>query len=80
LLRDYSRGSLWNDRTIIELEIEPAVSATGDHVDKKQSIYLAALSAVYQLQKLGVVSTIMFCAHRLSLTLGEAGQSQKAIA
>ncbi|KAF9568385.1 P-loop containing nucleoside triphosphate hydrolase protein [Agrocybe pediades] len=42
-------------RTTVELEIEPRIVAIGDDPDKRQSVYLAALSAVYQLQEMGVL-------------------------
>lgn len=42
-------------RTTATVEMEPPVIGVGDHPEKKQSEKLAALSAVYQLQQLGVV-------------------------
>ncbi|PPQ64273.1 hypothetical protein CVT24_008411 [Panaeolus cyanescens] len=44
-------------RTTVQLDIQPPITAIGDHPDKKQSMYLAALSAVYQLQELGVLES-----------------------
>lgn len=42
-------------RTTATVEMEPPVIGVGDHPEKKQSEKLAALSAVYQLQQLGVL-------------------------
>ncbi|PPQ80799.1 hypothetical protein CVT25_001924 [Psilocybe cyanescens] len=43
------------DMTTVKLDIEPPIVGIGDHKDKKQSSTLAALSAVYQLQELGIL-------------------------
>ncbi|KAF8973926.1 P-loop containing nucleoside triphosphate hydrolase protein [Flammula alnicola] len=42
-------------RTTVQINIEPPIIGIADHPEKKQSINLAALSAVYQLQELGVL-------------------------
>ncbi|KAF9015164.1 P-loop containing nucleoside triphosphate hydrolase protein [Cyathus striatus] len=42
-------------RTTTTIDMEPLISGIGDHPDKKQSEKLAALSAVYQLQEIGVL-------------------------
>ncbi|KAF9471753.1 P-loop containing nucleoside triphosphate hydrolase protein [Pholiota conissans] len=42
-------------RTTVEIDIEPRIIGIGDHLEKKQSVSLAALSACYQLQELGVL-------------------------
>ncbi|KAH9486931.1 ATP-dependent DNA/RNA helicase DHX36 [Psilocybe cubensis] len=42
-------------RTTVTLDIEPQIVGIGDSKDKKQSTHLAALSAVYQLQELGIL-------------------------
>lgn len=44
-------------RTTVQLDIDPLLVGVGDHTDKKQSLNLAALSAVYQLHDLGIVSS-----------------------
>ena len=43
-------------RTTVHLDIDPPITGVGDHQDKKRSLHLAALSAVYQLHDLGIVS------------------------
>lgn len=46
------------NRSTVELDnIDPPIIGVGDHQDKKRSIFLAALSAVYQLHDLGIVSS-----------------------
>jgi hypothetical protein len=52
-------------RSTVTLDIDPPLVGIGDHADKKTSVTLAALSAVYQLQELGIVSTISFIFHNL---------------
>ncbi|KAF8168095.1 hypothetical protein B0H34DRAFT_646123 [Crassisporium funariophilum] len=42
--------------TTVEVEIEPRIIGVGDHEERKKSMDLAALSAVYQLQSMGIVS------------------------
>lgn len=42
-------------RTTVFLEIDPPIFGVGDHTDKKESMNLAALSAVYQLHELNLV-------------------------
>jgi small subunit ribosomal protein S24e len=42
-------------RTTVFLDIDPPVFGVGDHVNKKDSISLAALSALYQLHELKIV-------------------------
>ena len=44
-------------RTTVTLDIDPPIIGIGDHQDKKRSIHLAALSVVYQLHDLGIVSS-----------------------
>ena len=39
------------------MDIDPPIVGVGDHQDKKRSTHLAALSAVYQLHDLGIVSS-----------------------
>ena len=50
-------------RTTVQLDIDPPLVGVGDHQDRKQSLNLAALSAVYQLHDLGVVSSCIFLYH-----------------
>jgi hypothetical protein len=71
-------------RSTVTLDIDPPLVGIGDHADKKTSVTLAALSAVYQLQELGIVSTINFIFHNpfnssafLSLFLSLARGCQK---
>ena len=40
----------------MNIDIEPPVVGIGDHPEKSRSVALAALSALYQLQEMGVVS------------------------
>ncbi|KAF8959706.1 hypothetical protein BDZ97DRAFT_1836550 [Flammula alnicola] len=42
-------------RTTVQIDVEPPIIGIGDHPVKKQSTSLAALSAVYQLQELGIL-------------------------
>jgi small subunit ribosomal protein S24e len=44
-------------RTTVQLDIDPPIIGVGDHPDKKRSVHLAALSLVYQLHHLGIVSS-----------------------
>ncbi len=46
------------------IDIEPPIVGVGDHIEKKESVNLAALSAVYQLQGLNLV-----CSQSYSFTL-----------
>ncbi|KDR84993.1 hypothetical protein GALMADRAFT_233530 [Galerina marginata CBS 339.88] len=43
-------------RTTVQLDIEPPITGIGDHADKKESAALSALSALYQLQELGILN------------------------
>ncbi|KAG5221898.1 ATP-dependent RNA helicase [Salix suchowensis] len=66
------RTPMW--RTTVVINVEPPIEGVGDSADKKESEKLAALSAVYQLDKLGLecswkirgLSTHRPLSHRLS--------------
>jgi small subunit ribosomal protein S24e len=45
-------------RTTVFLDIDPPIFGVGDHTDKKESINLAALAALYQLHELNLVCYI----------------------
>ncbi|KAF8909024.1 hypothetical protein CPB84DRAFT_1766707 [Gymnopilus junonius] len=42
-------------RTTVRIDIEPPIIGVGDHAEKNKSVALSALSAIYQLQELGVL-------------------------
>ncbi|TFK41154.1 P-loop containing nucleoside triphosphate hydrolase protein [Crucibulum laeve] len=52
-VKDGPNMPVW--RTTVTVNIEPPIIGIGDHQIKKESERLAALSAVYQLQELGVL-------------------------
>ncbi|CAA7265798.1 unnamed protein product [Cyclocybe aegerita] len=49
IMKGNRKEQIW--RTTLQLDIEPPVLGIGDSADKKQSIHLAALSALYQLHE-----------------------------
>jgi hypothetical protein len=50
-----------SNRTKVFLEIDSPIIGVGDDIDKKESINLAALSALYQLQALKLVCCLIHC-------------------
>ncbi len=42
-------------RTTVKIDIQPPIIGVGDHAEKRESIHLAALSALYQLHELDLV-------------------------
>lgn len=42
-------------RTTVRIDIQPPIVGVGDHAEKRESCYLAALSAVYQLHERDLV-------------------------
>jgi hypothetical protein len=54
-------------RATVTVNIEPSIVGVGDNPEKKQAEKLAALSAVYQLHELGLVSFPFIAAFRISV-------------